>query len=230
MPGKTQHRKARRWAVLAAVGFAVVMIGLVAAWHWTPLQELAEPRAVARWLRSAAHTAWLPPLVAALYVASSLIMFPNTVLCLGVIMALGPLPGALYAFGGSLVAALVGYALGRRGGRRVERFRFRGFSRISSQLRRGGFTQVLALRLLPIAPFTATNILSGAARVHLLPYVAATLVGIAPYILTFALFGRQARRLLSDPTPTDAAVTLAIAAVATLALWRARTVAAARAR
>lgn len=228
MPKPLARSQARRWAVIGVLFLVVVMAALIAAWHWTPLQEVAEPRAIARKIQ-AVGDAWMPLIVAVVYVLGSLLMFPNTVLSLAVIMAAGPVEGAAYAFGGSAVAALVGYQLGRHGGRRIERFRFRGLSRMSTQLRRGGFTQVLALRLLPIAPFTATNILSGAARVPLLPYLAATLVGISPYILTFALFGRQARRLFSDPTPTDAAVTLAIAAVATVALWRARALAAARA-
>lgn len=229
MPEKTQRRKARRWALFVILGFVALMIALIAAWHWTPLHDIAEPRLIARKIQ-AVGDAWMPVIVAVVYVAGSLLMFPNTVLSLAVILAAGPVEGTAYAYGGSLVAALVGYQLGRRGGRRIERFRFRGFSRLSRQLRRGGFSQVLALRLLPIAPFTATNILSGAARVPLLPYAAATLVGISPYVLTFALFGRQARRLFSNPTPVDIAVTVAIAAVATFALWHARSLAAARAR
>jgi phospholipase D1/2 len=162
------------------------------------------------------------------YVLGSLVMFPNTVLSLGVIMAAGPVEGAAYAYGGSLLAALVGYWLGRRGGKRVEAVRFKGFERMSKELRSGGFMQVLALRLLPIAPFTATNLLSGAAKVRLLPYVTATLAGISPYILAFALLGRQARRLFSDPTPANIAVMVAIVVVSTLVMWRARALAAAR--
>lgn len=230
MPKNLPRARARRWALTGVLGLALFMAALVAAWHWTPLQDVAEPRFVAGWVRSLAHSPWMPPLVGALYVAASLLMFPNTVLCLGVILALGPVAGTAYAFGGSLCAALVGYGLGRRGGRAVDKLRLRGFERTGEELRRGGFLQVLMLRLLPIAPFTATNVLSGAARVRLLPYVAATLVGIAPYIVTFALFGRQARRLLSDPAPVDVVVTLAIAAIATILLWRARALAAARAR
>jgi phospholipase D1/2 len=227
MPANTQRTKARRWAVVGVGVLVVAMIALAAVWEWTPLHEVAQPRVIARWLRSVADSAWMPPLVAVVYVVASLLMFPNTVLCLAVIMALGPLVGTAYAFGGSLAAALAGYVIGRRGGARVEKLRFKGFDRACAELRRGGFMQVLVLRLLPIAPFTATNILSGVAHVRLLPYVTATLVGIAPYIVTFALFGHQARRLLTDPTPFDVGVTVAIAAVATLALWRARTLAAA---
>ena len=222
----TQRSRARRWTLIGVLALAVVMTALIAAWHWTPLRQFAEPAVIARWLRTMADSAWMPPLVAATYVAASLVMFPNTVLCLGVILALGPLEGAAYAFGGSMAAALTGYALGRRGGEQVEELRLRRFDRLSAQLRRGGFVQVLLLRLLPIAPFSATNVLSGAARVRLLPFVAATLLGISPYIVTFAAFGRQARRLFSDPTPADIAVTAAIALVTAVLVWQARSMAA----
>ena len=225
MARNTQRSKARRWALIIGLGLVVAMLALAAAWQWTPLHDVADPRAVARSLRSMADTAWMPLLVAVTYVAASLVMFPMTVLSLAVIMALGPLEGAAYAYGGSLTAALIGHAIGRRGGKRVEKLRIRGIDRMSAQLRHGGFTQVLMLRLLPIAPFTATNILSGAARVPLLPFLAATLVGISPYIVTFAAFGRQARRLFSDPTPTDIAVTIAIVLVAVFAVWQARALA-----
>src|SRR5688572_27190474 len=203
--------KARRRVLFGTLGLSILMLALAAAWHWTPLKDVAQPGSIARWLDDSAGTVWMPLVVALVYVGASLVMFPNTVLCLAVVLALGPLAGTAYAFGGSLVAAIVGYAMGRLGGKRVAKLRVHAVERVSAELRRGGFVQVLALRLLPVAPFSATNILSGAARVRLLPFVAATAVGIAPYILAFGLFGRQARRLLSTPDVSDVAVMVAIA-------------------
>jgi phospholipase D1/2 len=231
MTRNTQRSKARRWALIGIVGFVLTVAALAAAWRWTALgQALAEPRAIADWLNSMANTLWMPPVVAGVYIAASLVMFPNTVLCLAIIMALGPLEGAAYAYGGSMAAALAGYAMGRRGGKHVDKLRFRNFDRISAELRHGGFFKVLTLRLLPICPFSATNILSGVARVRVLAFLAATVIGISPYILTFAAFGRQVRRLLSDPSPTDIAVAVAIAALAAFAAWQARALAVARAK
>ena len=217
--------KARRWGLIGALGLIIVMLALAAAWHWTPLQKMAEPGLIARWLDDAADEGWMPVLVAFVYVGASLVMFPNTVLCLAVILALGPVAGTAYAFGGSMLAAIVGYAMGRSGGRSVDKLRVRAVDRITARLRRGGFAQVLALRFLPVAPFSATNILSGAARVRPLPFIAATAVGIAPYILAFGLFGRQARRLLSNPSTTDLALLLGIAAVLALMVWLAHSLA-----
>lgn len=216
------QRDAKRRLLYAALGFAALVLAFTAAWHWTPLHHYVEPRAIAHWLRSMARTPWMPFVIAFLYVAASFVMFPNTVLCLAVVMSLGPVWGAGYAFAGSLAAALVGYAIGRRGGERVEKLKVGAVAKASHELRHGGFSRILALRLLPVVPFSATNILSGAARAPLLPYVGATLVGTSPYILAFAAFRRQARHLFTDPSPTDAAVAFAIAAAASLLLWQAR--------
>lgn len=224
-----QHRESRR-LLFAAAGFLVLVLALAAAWHLTALHEYADPGALARRLKAVAKTPWMPLVVGVVWVLASLVMFPNTVLCFAIIMALGPVLGAIYAYGGSLAAAVTGYAIGRRGGKRVDRLHVGAFKRASDELRSGGFVRLLALRLLPVVPFSATNILSGAARVRLVPFMVATLVGISPYVLTFAVFGRQARRLLAHPEPVDIAITAAIAVTASLALWQAHALAARRAR
>lgn len=224
MPRARETLKARRRALSIALGVMAVVLALAATWHWTPMKDMADPRAIADWLDEMAGEPWMPLVVAVVYVGASLVMFPNTVLCLAVILALGPVAGTAYAYGGSLVAATVGYTMGRLGGKRVKKLRVEAVDKISAELRRGGFLQVLALRVLPVAPFSATNMLAGAARVRPLPFLAATAIGISPYILAFGFFGRQARRLMSTPDVSDVLVMLGIAAVVALAVWRARTV------
>lgn len=219
-----------RGVIIGLLAVMAIVLGLAAAWHWSPLHELADASAVAHKLKSVARTPWMPLVAAFVYVAASLVMFPNTVLCFAIIMALGPIWGAAYAFGGSLAAALAGYAIGRRGGKHVDKLHLGPFSRASAELRKGGFMRVLALRMLPVVPFSATNILSGAARVNVLHFAIATVIGISPYIVAFAAFGRQVRRMLAHPTVGDAAIMLAIAAAASVTLWQARSWAEARAK
>lgn len=219
-PARKQRDKGPARALIVGLVLIGLMLVLAAAWHWTPLREYAEPSSIIRWVRDAARSPWTPVLVAAVFVGGSLVLFPNTVLSLGVILALGPLKGTAYAFGGTLVAAFVGYAMGRWGGRRIEKLRVPAVDRISAQLRDGGFVQVLALRLLPVAPFSATNVVAGAAHVRVVPFAAATAVGVAPYILAFGMFGRQAQRLMSNPSMANAGLVLAILAVAALVMWQ----------
>src|SRR5690349_20854078 len=101
-----KRSEARRWALYVGLGFLALVLVLTAAWHWTPLHEYVQPLLIARKLHAIAKTPWMPLIVALIYIAASLVMFPNTVLCLGIIIALGPVMGGAYAYGGSLAAAL----------------------------------------------------------------------------------------------------------------------------
>jgi uncharacterized membrane protein YdjX (TVP38/TMEM64 family) len=54
-----------------------------------------------------------------------------------------------------------------------------------------GFTYLLTLRLIPIFPFFAINLLAGLTRISLPAYVAATAIGIVPGTFVYAYAGRQ---------------------------------------
>ena len=198
----------------------LTVLALAAAWRWTPLHEYAEPWVVVRAVRWATHSGWMPVLIMALYVLSSAVMFPNTVLCFATILALGTHPGLLYATVGSLLAALVAYAGGRYyGAAPLKRLDIKGLSRMSQAMRQGGIVQITILRLLPLAPFSIVNLMAGAARVRVLPFTIGTLLGMAPGNLLFTAFGRQLRQLIAHPTPMEVAAMAAITLLASAAFW-----------
>jgi uncharacterized membrane protein YdjX (TVP38/TMEM64 family) len=58
---------------------------------------------------------------------------------------------------------------------------------------------VATLRLLPIAPFTVVNIVSGAFKVPLRDYVLGSLVGLVPGILITNFFAHQFNAAIRDP-------------------------------
>jgi phospholipase D1/2 len=211
-----RRRRLRIWAIVTVL----VLLALAAVWRWTPLHEYAQPRLVAHWLRVMAQSAWMPLLMTALYVLSNAVMFPNTVLCFGTILALGTHPGLMYATVGSLLAALAAYALGRRyGPDKIKHLEVESLARMSEALRKGGVLQITILRLLPLAPFSVVNIMAGASRVGVLPFTIGTLLGMLPGNLLFTVFGRQLRQLLSNPTPMELAAMVAVTLVASAAFW-----------
>lgn len=198
----------------------VVLLALTAAWQWTPLSEYAQPRLIARALRGMVDSPWLPVILIGVYVLSNAIMFPITVLCLATILALGTHPGLMYATLGSLVAALVTYAIGRRyGAKQVNKLGIRSVDRLSESLRKGGVVQVTILRLLPLAPFSIVNVMAGAARVRVIPFAVGTILGMLPGNLVFTAFGRQLRQLIANPSSTELAVLGAIMVVGSIGFW-----------
>lgn len=98
--------------------------------------------------------------------------------------------GTLLAWSGALLGAFGGFLLGRRLGRpavdRMLRGRLQQADRV---LVRHGLAAVLAVRLLPLFPFTPINYAAGLLGVRLRDYVVGTAVGIVPGALAYAAVG-----------------------------------------
>lgn len=62
-------------------------------------------------------------------------------------------------------------------------------ARLQAGARKHTVSTLLALRLMPAVPFTLVNLLAGVVRMRLVPYVLATVVGIAPSTLIYAWTG-----------------------------------------
>lgn len=214
-----EKRRRARLRIYATLG-VVMVLALTAAWHWTPLREYADPRWIARALRWVAHSSWLPVFILAAYVLSNAVMFPITVLCFATILALGTHPGLLYATVGSLLAALTAYAAGRYyGAGTLGKLRIKGLTQMGESLRWGGIVQMTILRLLPLAPFSIVNLVAGAARVRVIPFIVGTVLGMLPGNLVFTAFGRQLRQMIANPTPMEIAVTIAVTIGASGLFW-----------
>jgi uncharacterized membrane protein YdjX (TVP38/TMEM64 family) len=238
-PVPHEPTRARRWlrllpiAVIAALFIALIASGALKELSLTSL---------------AAHRAALLAFVAAHPYASLAVYLGVYVL---VIVACSPGPAALSIAGGFLFGPLLGGSMAlasmvigavivflacrtafgdwatHRAGRAV--------ARIEAGFSRDAFAYLLALRLMPVAPFFAVNLAAGLARIRLQTFVLATLVGAAPSAFIFATLGaglggmirRHAHlgaNLLLMPQiagPLTALAALALAAPA-WRLWRMR--------
>lgn len=100
-----------------------------------------------------------------------------------------------------LANAYAAYAIGANAGRPLI-YRIAGerrFQRMERAVERGGVTLLLAMRLVPIVPFSLFSIAAGAARVPLVRFGWTTLVGYLPITAIFVYLGSQ----LEELSPTD---------------------------
>lgn len=81
------------------------------------------------------------------------------------------------------------------------------FERIEGMIERGGVTLLLAVRLIPIVPFSLAGYAAGAARVPLWRFVWTTLVGYMPITALAVYFGTRLEGLsLTDPLVFGSAI------------------------
>ncbi len=119
--------------------------------------------------------------------------------------------GALLAWAGALLGAAGGFLVGRRLGRsavdRLLRGRLQQADRVLAD---HGLAAVLAVRLLPLFPFTPLNYASGLLGVRGRDYVIGTAVGILPGAVAYAAVGASGADPLGIAVGVGGLVVLAL--------------------
>jgi phospholipase D1/2 len=189
-------QKARRSADVRRLAGLVGLCALAAAWHWLAPDRWLDFEVLTAWQRSFQTHPLAPFVVIAAYVLGGIVLFPVTVLTAATIVTFGPVTGNLYSLGGWLVSASLGFCVGRHvgldwlGSLIGERF-----ERLRDAAARRGLLAVLALRLVPVAPFTIVNLFIGASRICFAHFIAGSILGRIPGILLFTLFAVELQAL-----------------------------------
>ena len=189
-------QKARRSADVRRLAGLIGLCTLAAAWHWLAPDRWLDFEVLTAWQRSFQTHPLAPFVVIAAYVLGGIVLFPVTVLTAATIVTFGPVTGNLYSLGGWLVSASLGFCVGRHvgldwlGSLIGERF-----ERLRDAAARRGLLAVLALRLVPVAPFTIVNLFIGASRICFAHFIAGSILGRIPGILLFTLFAVELQAL-----------------------------------
>jgi phosphatidylserine/phosphatidylglycerophosphate/cardiolipin synthase-like enzyme/uncharacterized membrane protein YdjX (TVP38/TMEM64 family) len=172
-----------------STGLVLLLLALAAAWRWTDLGNWLDPQTLAQSLSGVLQGPWGPGLLILAYLVGSLLAVPVTLLILLTALIYGPVMGAFYALTGSLLAASATYGIGAYlGGPTVERLSGGSVHRLSERLARRGILTVIAVRIVPVAPFTVINLFAGASRISLRDYLIGTAVGMMPGVAAMTAF------------------------------------------
>jgi uncharacterized membrane protein YdjX (TVP38/TMEM64 family) len=112
-----------------------------------------------------------------------------------------------------MLSALLAYWVGTRVARPLldRWFGLERFERFEGMIERGGITLLLALRLIPIVPFSLVCYAAGAARVPLWRFVWTTLVGYMPITALAVYFGTRLEGMrFTDPVVIGSIVALVV--------------------
>lgn len=214
----------RLWGLGLAL---LLLLALTAAWRWSPLADLLRPERLVPQLRELAGRLGMPGFTALLTLALMLAV-PLVLLTLVSMLALGPLWGSVGMLVAAQLAAALNYGLGRALGHELL-LRLAGprLQRLSRQLERHGLWAVIALRLVPVAPFAIVNMACSATHLRLRDMLLGTGLGMLPGTLAIALFSERILAALQSPSPTSfglLALTLGLIAAGAWGLrrWLAR--------
>lgn len=121
-----------------------------------------------------------------------------TLLCLSAGFLFGTATGAALSVASALGGAVLTFlAIRFIAGERVRDFFLRGRSeRVLLLLERDAFFYLMALRIVPVAPFFAINAAGGMIRISLPRFMLATGLGLAPIMLVYASVGAGVESLV----------------------------------
>lgn len=212
LAGENAAPQRDRWLPRAAVaiGGLLLFAGFIALWRYTSLAEIANPAVLQSWLVQF-DGVLLGAVVIGGFLLGGLVAFPVTVLIAATALALGSWQGLLYAGIGSVASALSTYFIGRLIGTQLLRDLLGPrINRIGRSMARQGIVAMVAVRLLPVAPFTLVNLVAGSIRVPFLDFMIGTAIGLAPGLLTMSILGGQVIDIFQDPSFGDIGVMLAV--------------------
>ena len=148
----------------------------------------ADPRMVKREVLECG--AWGPIAYILLYAVGPSFLVPGAVMTLAGGLAFGAVWGAVWSVVGANLGALVAFGAGRFLGRGfVERTIGHRFHKLLGRLARNGFYITLYLRIVPVIPYNAFNLLAGASPITFRDYFWASVIGMIPGTVLFAVLG-----------------------------------------
>jgi uncharacterized membrane protein YdjX (TVP38/TMEM64 family) len=152
-----------------------------------------------------------PLLILAMALIHAVVFYPAEILDAAAGFAYGFFPALALMMLGWLLSGLVCFAVGRSVARPLldRWFGTARFERIEGTIERGGVTLLLAVRLIPVLPFSLVSYAAGAARVPLWRFAWTTTLAYLPITAIAVYFGTRLEGLsLTDPLVWGSAAAL----------------------
>lgn len=216
-PHELQRLLRRRLRGLLLV--LLLLLGLALSWQFSSAHEWLEPMRLVAQLRGLSERLGWPAMLG-LFVLAGCLAVPLALLALLGVLALGPLPGLALVLSGGMLIALPGFALGRALGRRaVEHLAGPRVQALNHLVARRGLLAVIAIRLVPAAPFTVVNLVLGATRIRWSHFLLGTLVGMTPMAIITATLAPQILDQLQHPSGAGWGTLAAVVLLLGLGIW-----------
>lgn len=187
-PSGKPERKGLNWLDAARMA-SIAAIAIVCAWLlWEHSEWFRDPALVKAEVLS--WGIWGPTIFIVLYAVGPSFLVPGAVMTIAGGLAFGTLWGSVYSLVGADIGAIVAFGAGRFLGRSfVERLFGERFQNALNKIARHGFQIIFYLRMVPVVPYNALNLLAGASPIRFRDYFWASMIGMVPGTILFAFLG-----------------------------------------
>lgn len=181
-----------RYHLLTALKVVLIVVLLAATAYLFMTEEdlFRNPQLIK--IRVLSWGAWGPIAFMLLYAFGPSLLVPGAVMTLAAGLAFGTVWGSVYSIIGADLGALVAFGAGRFLGKGFVNSMFSGrFGDTLDKIARNGFQIILYLRVFPIIPYNALNLLAGASPITFKDYFWASMIGMIPGTILFAFLGNE---------------------------------------
>ncbi|WP_447955965.1 TVP38/TMEM64 family protein [Vreelandella sp. EE7] len=195
------------------LGLMAILIAVVFAWWWLDRAGFMTAEGldssiayVSQWRRAP----WMFAAVILTYNVLLLVMFPLTLLVVATGLLFGPAWGLFYAILGTLSFSILSYWIGHWLGRdALMDYGGRHLRGLSGYLSKRGIRTMILINVIPLAPFTLTNMLAGAFHLRFRDYMIGSTLGLVPSLAIIILLGSQLGALLTAASREEVLFALA---------------------
>ena len=211
------HKPARKrivtWLFLIAF-----IAGLSAMWRWTPLSEWVNVDTLSTFISMIRDIPAAPALVVAGFVLAGFIAFPFSLLIIATVLAFGSVQGFILSLIGGTLSALIIYYFGDLLGRStVRRLAGSRLNNISKTIARHGVITIVAVRIIPVAPFSVVNLVAGASHINFRDYFIGTMLGMTPGMLAVTVIADRVYATVKNPEPENIMLLIMVVLVIAIA-------------
>ena len=164
---------------------------------------------IARLLGEQRREPWVAASVIAVFLVSGVVLLPMNIVVLATAAVFGPWLGLIYSVVGQFLSAVMLYGVGARFGQAaLARLLGARWPQALAAVRLRGILAVATIRMIPVVPFTFTNLAAGASGIRLSDFLLGTLLGSTPGLLLLSIMGDRVVAIVSRPTWADGIVLL----------------------
>lgn len=199
-----EGRSQSKWVWAIPLGLVLVLVTLYFVWpafnrlvgEAYQVLSSGDQQRIEQWVEG--FGAWSFVVLIGLMLFQTVVAFlPSVAVMVVAVVSFGPVVGGVLTWGGLLLAASLGYGIGRTVGvATVDRLIGEQTERkMENVLERYGFWAVVAARVSPVLSTDAVSIAAGLVRMNFAVFLAATAAGTLPLTILIAWLGAEIDRL-----------------------------------